>query len=280
MKISSALEQAEADASDATRLAGVVIRPLDGAPECVAASTVLAGIWGTSLEAAPISSDLLTSLIHAGSCVLGAVEPDGTIVGVVVGLTGGPRSDEMYSLIAGVSSTRTSRGVGIALKRAQRLWALQRGATRMVWTYDPLVRRNAHFNLNRLGARAVAYVPEFYPPMHDALNRSDVTDRLTVLWDLLEPAPAPGERGRQRGRVVLEPSNEGEPKLVDGGDGDVLAVWIPADIEAMRRTDPGLAMRWRLAMREALQRGAGEGRHPYRVTTDGYYLLVREEFGR
>ena len=46
---------------------------------------------------------------------------------------------------------------------------------------DPLVRRNAAFNLNALGTRAVAFHPDFYGPMGDAINAGDASDRLEAV---------------------------------------------------------------------------------------------------
>nr|WP_277349618.1 GNAT family N-acetyltransferase [Planosporangium thailandense] len=272
--MTSARDAAERDAREGMRRAGVTVRPLHSAGDCVAAATLLAAIWGTAVESSPLQSDLLTSLGHAGGCVLGAVDTDGTIVGVAVGVGGAPQSDRLYSLIAGVHADHAGRGVGLALKQTQRLWALERGATTMAWTYDPLVRRNAHFNLNRLGASAVEYVPDFYPPMHDAVNRSDLTDRLTVVWDLVAPTPGDGGNLRHE-RRLLEPADDGGPRAEDGEDGDALAVWIPPDIEGMRRGDPVLAMRWRLAVRDALGGAFQAGFRARRITTDGYYILTR-----
>ncbi len=49
------------------------------------------------------------------------------------------------------------------------------------WTFDPLIRRNAWFNLGKLAADADGYLPNFYGSMDDAINRSDDTDRVLVL---------------------------------------------------------------------------------------------------
>jgi len=279
-ELMSARDAAGRDARDGMRRAGVTVGPLGSTAECVAAAALLAAIWETSPESSPLSGDLLTSLVHSGGCVLGALDAHGALVGVTVGVGGAPLSTCLYSLIAGVDSRCAGRGVGMALKQAQRLWAVERGATQMSWTYDPLVRRNAHFNLNRLGARTVEYLPDFYPPMHDGLNRSDLTDRLAVVWDLLLPTPGDGGViGPER--RLLAPADDGEPVVgIPAGSGDgghPLAVWIPADVEAMRRTDPALAMRWRLAVREAFQSAVEAGYHPRRITTDGYYILNRTQ---
>jgi hypothetical protein len=49
---------------------------------------------------------------------------------------------------------------------------------------------------------------------------------------------------------------------------------------AIRRADPGLARRWRLAVREALGGAVGDG---YRVTAlmePGWYVLEKAQAGR
>lgn len=141
----------------------------------------------------------------------------------------------------------------------------------MLWTYDPLIRRNAHFNLVRLGAEVVDYIPEFYPPMHDALNRMDRTDRLCVSWDLTAAASsAPDE---DDGAVALRAGDDGGPKGSGIRPQRRMRVWIPRDIEGMRVEDSSLAMEWRLAMADVLQEAETHGLVPVSVTRSGYYVL-------
>jgi predicted GNAT superfamily acetyltransferase len=269
----AARDRAEQDARAAVEKAGVTVRPLHTRDECVEAASLLAKIWGTSLEASPLSGDLLVSLIHSGACVLGAIDSDG-IVGLTVGLGGPPQSDSLYSVIAGVDRGHANRGVGLALKQHQRVWALERGATRTMWTYDPMVRRNAHFNLNRLGARVTEYLPDFYPPMHDAINRGDLTDRLAVVWDLL--CPDVSDAVSSEGVRVLQPDQDLEPTTSESHGEQVLLAWIPQDIEALRTTNRASAMRWRMALRETLQSTFEAGYRPEGVSADGYYVLKRQ----
>ena len=68
--------------------------------------------------------------------------------------------------------------VGFALKVHQRAWALARGVPAIVWTFDPLVARNAWFNLAKLAALPAAYLEDFYGPMTDAINAGMASDRL------------------------------------------------------------------------------------------------------
>lgn len=251
--------------------AGLTLRPLSSKHEFAAASELLAGIWGTSPDASPLSSDLLRSLSHADACVTGAIAGE-EVVGVAVAISGPPVSESMYSLIAGVKPGFAGRGVGIALKYAQRVWSLERGAQRMQWTYDPLIRRNAHFNLVRLGAQVKDYIPEFYPPMHDALNRTDRTDRLCVSWDLASAA-AQSSPAKDDGPVALCAGKDGSPQRTGIAPQAHMRVWIPRDIESMRRQDNALAMRWRVSMAEVLQEAEAHSLVPVSVSASGYYVL-------
>ncbi len=258
-----------ADAHSATTKASVQVRSLNGRGECATGSALLARIWGTAPESAPFTGDALTSFEHAGACVLGAFD-GAAMVGLTVGLAGAPGAERLYSMIAGVVPGHSGRGVGLALKLAQRAWALENGATTMVWTFDPLIRRNAHFNLNRLGARAGDFLPDFYPPMHDELNRADLTDRLVAVWDLVEPAvPSSPPAGAV---IALECSTSLEPVRSDAGPHPWL-VGTPPDIEAVRRRDPALARRWRISMREVMRSATESGRRITGLTDTGSYVL-------
>ena len=53
---------------------------------------------------------------------------------------------------------RPGRACWFALKQHQRAWALSQGIREVTWTFDPLVRGNARFNLVKLGAVAVSYL--------------------------------------------------------------------------------------------------------------------------
>lgn len=253
--------------------AQVTVRGITGAGQNAEASALLARVWGTALEAAPLPSDLLVSLSHAGGCVLGAFAADRHLVGTAVCLAGKPCSRSVYSLIAAVGTEAAGQGVGAALKLAQRAWALDGGATNMLWTFDPLVRRNAHFNINRLGARVSSYAPDFYPPMHDAINQADLTDRLVADWDLTRPAAPPDDQ--PNAVAVLSCDATGHPVQHEVGDAPRLAVAVPRDIESVRRTDPDLGRQWRLAVRDALQERLAAGHRIVGFLPEGAYVLER-----
>ena len=261
----------------------VRIAELTGHQDRIAAASLLAGIWGLSPAESPVPADLMTALSHAGGCVIGAWTPDGTLVGVTIWLAGAPHSDRVYSYIAGVAGSFAGRGLGRRLKLAQREWALRRGAAFLTWTYDPLIRRNGYFNLNRLGGRVTDFVTDYYPPMQDAVNAGDLPDRFVVEWALAEE---PGGRvpppGAAASPIVLGSAAGDEPELrlgpLDGAppSGAVVRAWVPSDIEGLRSGEPGLGRRWRLAAREAFTVLFAADFRPVGIDADGHYVFVRE----
>ncbi len=252
------------------------------------AAGLFARIWETP-TVPPMPHDVLRSLVHAGGRVDAAFR-DGHLVGAAVAVFSAPADAACYSLIAGVSPGAESRGIGLALKLAQRAWALRAGVRQMVWTFDPLLRRNAWFNVARLGAVGTDYLVDFYGEITDGVNDPE-TDRLAVTWNLRVPLPASTARTGLPGPPG--PAGESEPPaiLVSGpGDEPVaqtvpaasarLQCWIPGDIIAIRRTDPGLARRWRLAVRKALGGAVAEGYQVTGVMDPGWYLLEKAQVKR
>src|SRR5207248_178956 len=90
----------------------------------------------------------------------------------------------LHSHMTGVLSNCRDRGVGRMLKLFQRDEALSRGIRLIQWTFDPLELRNAHFNLNRLGAICRQYLPNLYGTTTSPLHRGLATDRAAgpICW--------------------------------------------------------------------------------------------------
>jgi predicted GNAT superfamily acetyltransferase len=216
----------EADA--AARAAGVTVREVSDLDELTAVDDLFTRIWGQP----EVPVELLRALSKAGSYVGGAFR-DGALVGACVAFHAPPRERSMHSHVAAVTPGAGSRGVGFALKAHQRAWALALGVDEIAWTYDPLVARNAHFNINKLGARPVEYLTNFYGHGSDTINGGGDTDRVLVRWDLRAQAVA--EARRRLGAFVPE-----------------AVVPVPRDIEGLRLTDPAAAHEWRLRVRESL----------------------------
>src|SRR5215831_5910797 len=161
----------------------VEIRELTTREDFVVLGSLLADVWGPPAEP-PMGPDLLIAMAHSGTYIAGAFAGDEMIGGLIGWL--GLRSHEllMHSHILGVLPGDQARGVGFELKQHQRRWCLARGVKVMEWTTDPLVRRNAYFNLTKLGADAPAYLIDFYGEMQDGINAGDQSDRLLIRWRL------------------------------------------------------------------------------------------------
>ena len=198
---------------------GVRVATLSSSTEFRRAAAVLQEIWQSS-QGEPMSAETLVALDFSGNYVTAAFVGD-EMVGVAAAFRTDHRS--LHSHIAGVLPQAQGRSVGFVLKMHQRAWALEQGITDIGWTFDPLVRRNAHFNLVKLGARAVAYLPDFYGEMKDAFNPGDISDRLFVEWDLAAAVPGayvdsstatPGPAGGIRRRTGAD---RGRRRAADGG---------------------------------------------------------------
>ena len=99
----------------------------------------------------------MRALAHSGNYVVGLYEGD-RMVGASVAFFGPPAGAPMHSHITGVLPDLQGHGLGRVLKQHQREWALARDVGHITWTFDPLVARNAHFNLRVLGARVTEYL--------------------------------------------------------------------------------------------------------------------------
>jgi predicted GNAT superfamily acetyltransferase len=146
---------------------------------------------------------------------------------------------------------RRHRGVGYALKLAQRAQALDQGICVARWTFDPLVARNAYFNLHKLGAVVDRFERSFYGEMSDAVNRGDRSDRFVVRWDLEAP-PGPWIVPFTDDPWVIRRAAGERPDRGEGS-GDVAILEIPSEHAAMRASDRALAREWRDVVAEVAE---------------------------
>ncbi|GAB3490434.1 GNAT family N-acetyltransferase [Nocardiopsis coralliicola] len=221
-----------------------VVETLTSAADLDQATALYRDVFGYTDQRQGASPRLLTALRSNGGSVVGARGAHGRIVAFAYGFLGTDgRSTYHYSQAAVVDAAYQGRGLGRALKAAQREVALSWGTTRMRWTYDPLLARNAHFNLDVLGAVGRWFSPGYY---------GDGTDRVTVDWDLV---PEPGPRTAPASPPDAAATAWGRP-IEDGS-----RVWIPvpADTAALQRTDPGAAAEARRATAATLGELTADG---------------------
>ena len=258
-------------AADACRAAGITLRPLDTLAGVRAAEALFVEVWQTAPGKPPVTAEVMRAVEHAGGYVVGAYDGD-LLVGASSGFVGfdSDGNPTLHSHITGVVAGVQGRGVGRAMKLHQRAWALERDVRAITWTFDPLVRRNAWFNLVKLGASGVEYLVDFYGTMTDGINAGQPSDRLFCRWDL---TAGPRPSSPDRGPVVLE-DRDGRPVATGAAPDGTLLVRLPADIERLRTLDPAAAAEWRLAVRDVLVPALAAGRVARSVTRDGALVLA------
>jgi predicted GNAT superfamily acetyltransferase len=208
-------------------------------------------VWGTPTPL--VNVEMLTAISHSGGYVAAAFADD-RMVGASVGFLADHHGDPaLHSHVTGVVDSLRHAGIGRAIKLHQRAWAAERGLRWITWTFDPLVRRNAWFNIAVLGADVDAYLPSFYGEMTDAINAGDESDRLLMAWDVAAPVPARPREGHDVTDPILVPT--------------------PADVVELRRTDPQAVAAWRSQTREALTSALATGGRVLGFTRDGAYVI-------
>lgn len=226
-------------------MASIDIRTLDTVDAIHEAARVLDRVWG---ERGTMPANILRALEHAGNYVVGLYDGD-EMIGASAAFFGPPAARSLHSHITGIVDGHQGRGLGRLLKLHQRDWALERGVGRITWTFDPLIPRNAHFNLAVLGARVTEYLVNQYGEMDDEVNRGDESDRLMVSWALAEPA-APQPQDAEITGVVA----------------------VPGDVETLRRNDPAAAAAWRVRVRDELRGHLASGRRIGGFDRRGYLI--------
>lgn len=253
--------------------------------------------WGPEYDDC-VPASLLKVTQRVGGISAGAFDEAGRMIGFVYGLTGVERGRLVHwSHMLAVRQEYRNRGVGRLLKEFQRAELRGMGVEVIYWTFDPLVERNAHLNLNRLGARVVEYVVDMYAPTGSPLHDFG-TDRFVVAWPVeggageardgsgagsawsdaetwpvvnVAPATGPGSAGTVSGVGAgsrdggeVEPAVVSEPGGGAGGGGVELGrsapgvrIEVPVDVEGMG--DVALARAWRASTRAAFLEYLGKG---------------------
>ena len=198
---------------------GIIVRKCEGLEEFHRCVELQREIWKEAdLEVEPVT--LFVVAAHTGGQVLGAFDGD-RLVGYTLALVGlRDHVPYLHSHMTGVKSQYRDRGVGRMLKLFQREEALGRGIRLIQWTFDPLELRNAHFNLNRLGAICREYQTNLYGITTSPLHRGLATDRLLAEWHL------------DSARVVAAIEN-----LVKDPTEAPAAIEVPAELERWQEED-------------------------------------------
>jgi len=276
-----------------------IIRLLE-TPEDMAAVEALQRLIWLDSETDVIPTHMLMAVVHNGGLGLGAFVGE-VLVGFVFGFPGlvqtpdGPMLKH-HSHILGVHPAWVGKGIGFAIKRAQWQMVRRQGIDRITWTYDPLLGRNAHLNITRLGAVCNTYLRSEYGIMRDGLNAGLPSDRFQVDWWLNTPRVERRLSRRVRPALTLEHYHAAGATLIEAHwdedmtphppgnlpvlEGSLLLLEIPTDFMRLKAMNFPLAREWRFYGRELFEAAFAAG---YLVTDlihgDGpsFYLLTNGE---
>jgi predicted GNAT superfamily acetyltransferase len=224
-------------------------------------------VWGLPARDV-VSGNIVRAITLNGGVAHGAYVDD-RMIGMSLALPAfRNRKRLLWSHMAGVLPDYQGQGIGFALKQAQREWALKHGYDEMRWTFDPLQRGNAHFNLHLLGCYAENYHVDFYGQMEDAINVSAPTDRLEAVWKLKDERVKQLAAGNlptlYRGKIenVLLYNRVSVPTVAPlDNTVEQTNIFIEIPRRARELTHAQM-IEWRLALRDMLQFALASG---YRV---------------
>ncbi|HNK64396.1 MAG TPA: GNAT family N-acetyltransferase [Anaerolineales bacterium] len=230
-------------------------------------------VWpGSETDVVPLH--VLITAVHNGGVLLGAFQEE-KIIGFVWGFPGleetpdGPRAKHCSHMM-GIHPDHRDGGIGFALKRAQWQMVRHQGLDHITWTYDPLLSRNAHLNIAKLGAVCTTYKRSEYGEMRDGINAGLPSDRFQVDWWLNSQRVQRrlGKRARPtlnlrsvtqsglRNFYALPPSTDNlphPPEHVPPFEDRLLLAEIPSDFMDLKNRDFALARDWRFFTRELFE---------------------------
>jgi predicted GNAT superfamily acetyltransferase len=222
---------------------GILIRHCHGIKEFESCVGLERAVW-KSADRDVVPVPLFVVAAETGGQVLGAFHGN-ELVGFTVAIAGVRRGKPfLHSHMTAVLDRHRDHGIGRKLKLFQREDALARGVDLIEWTFDPLIMKNAYFNLMRLGAIARRYIPNAYgitsSPLHSALP----TDRLVAEWHLRSPRVV---------RVL-----EGK-RATPSFSKKAVRITVLNNLEMQRKADPAKAARTQLRIRSEFEKWLGKG---------------------
>jgi predicted GNAT superfamily acetyltransferase len=229
---------------------GITTRSLATTAERLAAVRLYRTVFGLPEDDPAFSPKLLAAMQRNGGSAVGAFDEDGRLVGFTYGFVGlDGTTPYHHSQTAAVDPRAQGRGVGRLLKRAQAQVALRAGVRTMRWCYDPLQARNAHFNLDVLGAVGRWFQRDYYD-LQDHYGR---TDRVVVEW------PLGGDEHSGGLEAVPALPTAAPPWGHSRNDGDVTWLAVPSRADELLRSDPGALASLREQVAAELTRLLGAG---------------------
>jgi predicted GNAT superfamily acetyltransferase len=256
-------------------------------------------VWpGDERDVVPVH--LMLAAVHQGGLVIGAYPPSSQpgekimaevpedlyhvrqLIGFVFSIPGFTQTTNGIKIhhlshMLGVHPNYQNQGIGYLLKRAQWQMIRRQGIDHITWTYDPLLSRNAHLNISRLGAVCSTYKANYYGEMRDGLNIGLPSDRFVVDWWLNSRRVKDHLSKSPRQRLDLAHYLAADIEIINPsqllGDGfshpaaiielfryeshdppKMVLLEIPDDFQLLRDANLEIAMAWRLQTRMLFER--------------------------
>lgn len=292
----------------------VSIRSITTHDEMRAVEDVQRAAWNM-IERDIVPMHLMVTWVQYGGILLGAFDGD-ELVGFSLGYPGllpdgdvranwlGTRLQHCSEMLA-VRPNLQSQGIGYRLKLEQRRRVLAQGIDLMTWTFDPLLSRNAHLNITRLGGICRTYERNVYGELHGIYDGLP-TDRLEVEWWLRSQPVTDRLERNETGRYTApspedwlragaQPLNPGTTRAdgfrtpadaVQTPSAGYVMVEVPADLNAMKAADMGLARAWHAQSGDLLENLLNEQHYLAAWFASGFgadgtrrsfYILTTEE---
>ena len=230
----------------------VRIKQLSSIKEQNLAIEIFKNTWG-SHDSSEITPNLLQAMVYSGAYLSGAFI-ESKCVGAAFAFPATYGGLHLHSHMTAVLPSFRDSGIGFALKTDQFNWAKKNNYSAITWTYDPLVLRNARFNILKIGVDVVAYYPNFYGKLDDLLNVSDESDRLLVSWN-------------------LEIKRLGSNKLISKPKKNDVLIQIPNDIVSMRGINTSQSRIWRIKVREQFTDSFTKGGKVIGLSVNNEYVI-------
>ena len=274
---------------------GITIRQVHSVEDAGHCHDLAVRVWG---EGAACSTAQLSVHGHYGGVLLLAWY-DADPIGFLFSFPARYRGEfVLWSHETAVLPQYIHQGIGTMLKLRQRELAAEIGYQHIAWTFDPLISRNAYFNLQKLGARVVEYKVNAYgTDESDAINQGLETDRFIVVWETApndEPRETSGDLprpplirvGADQAPLVEERVRGGSLTWLSQGwvimeqDAPQVITEIPLSFESLLLNNRPLAETWRHTFRTMAEVLLEQGYQPVALTYDAeraQYIWTKAE---
>lgn len=220
----------------------IVVRSLQTVEEMYVGVRLQQQIWAYS-EIDTVPDQIFIVAKETGGQVLAAFQGNTPVGFALAFVARHGCKTHLHSHMVAVLPEYQNRGVGRALKLAQRDDAIARGFDLIDWTFDPLQLKNANFNISRLGAIVRRYLPNCYGRTSSPLHAGLPTDRLVAEWWL-------------QSKRVEDALQNNSHRIAQ----NALRISIPVAIRKITNSDPAEAERIQSHCRQQFERHFAAGR--------------------